>query len=62
MATYAWICCACEHPTSQHLLPEEAPIGGPYTCRIGECDCRMMRGDPDYGITQAEYTRRYSKT
>lgn len=52
---YAWICQACNHPSSEHRLIADKPVEGPYACRL--CDCEMMQSDPQHGVDREAFDR-----
>lgn len=59
---YAWICCRCEHPSTEHRLTGDAlSVDGPYACTRDDCGCLMMQSTQQKGVSQEEYERRYRR-
>lgn len=57
---FAYICRACEHPMSRHLMSDGGDLReGPYLCE--HCDCSTRQGAPCYTLNQREFEARYDK-
>lgn len=52
---YAYICDACDHPSSEHL-----DTTGERTYACGRCGCVITLDSPQHGVTKSEYQARYA--
>ena len=59
---YAYICAACNHPTSRHTLADGGDLrDGPYLCQRPGCDCATTQDAPTYEVNRASYESRFKE-
>ena len=57
---WAYICEACQHEASRHLLAEDGDFkAGPYRCK--RCACEIRQDSPMFELTERQYRAHMQK-
>lgn len=62
MDVYAYICAACDHPLTRHVLgPTAQDRDGPYFCDVVDCTCEYYDHHPFIEVDRSTYDSNFAE-